>query len=95
MTLSTPMCEVDDGGVGGYTWWSARWGLGDGSGVLELGVGDVPEGGVGVVLVDLESGVGGKYGCQGAARIDVGVRGQLSDVGVVERLRDVGVGGRC
>lgn len=45
-------------------------------------------------LGDKDDGV---EGCHGAARIDVGVRGHVSDVGVVgvfERLREVGVGGR-
>lgn len=46
---------------------------------------------MGVVRGVLHSGV---EGCHGAARMDVGVRGQLSDVGVPERLSDVGVGGR-
>lgn len=32
-------------------------------------------------------------GCQGAARMDVGVLGQVSDVGVPERLSE-GVGGK-
>lgn len=94
VTLSTRVWEGEEGGVGKKSWHPSGAMVGRGVALEERGDRELSEFETEVDI--LERGVTGKTGChEGAARMDVGVRGQPMDARDEERLCDEGVRGRC